>query len=333
VLSLGLTSCTAQPKENGAADATGALTLSREVVVFGAGGDLSDDTRSVQVTNTGTGTLKVSATLTGEDAAQFTLQAASFNLGAGQMRELAVTFTPVAGDLGPQHATLNLSGGNSPVAASLGGLHVEGQNGLLEPSLQWIFETYGFPLQTGDGDPTTSPLVDEPANYPLGDEVAAQTFVRADPTQPVTVQVLAAFAVPDVAPVFEFGYYGANNAKSLQQLLGLPIIPALNGQQLEPVITPVATEVLAGVVSFIPAAEPFGFYSVWPTTRFFETRTVYTEDARNTFDTSPHHVRAYPLPLQNGETVYVLATDESNRLNDFNDAVLLVRNVRPVASE
>ena len=68
---------------------------------------------------------------------------------------------------------------------------------------------------------------------------------------------------------------------------------------------------------------------MWPTTRFFEQRTVYTEDTRNTFDTSPHHVRAYPL----GDGVYVLATDESNRLNDFNDAVLLVRNVRPVTTQ
>ncbi len=318
---------------------TGGLTPSRDVVVFNAGGDISNDARTVEVTNTGTGVLKVSATVTGEDAAQFALQGTStFSLSAGQSRELTVTFTPVAGNLGPQQALLNLAGsnaaggnaaGSNTVQVALGGLHVQGQNGTLEPSLQWIFDTYGFGLQTGDQDPATSPLVDEPANYPLGDEVSAQTFVRADPAQPVTVQVLATFAVPDVAPVFEFGFYGASNAESLQPLLSLPIFPTLNGQRLEPVITPVATEVAAGVVSFTPPAEPFGFYSVWPTTRFFEQRTVYTEDARNTFDTSPHHVRAYPL----GDGGFVLATDESNRLNDFNDAVLLVRNVRPVTAQ
>ena len=225
----------------GSGTVTGGLTPSRDVVVFNAGGDISNDARTVEVTNTGTGVLKVSATVTGEDAAQFALQDAAFSLTAGQSRELTVTFTPVADDLGPQHALLNLAGsnaagsnaaGSNTAQVALGGLHVKGQNGTLKPSLQWIFDTYGFGLQTGDQDPATSPLVDEPANYPLGDEVSAQTFVRADPAQPVTVQVLATFAVPDVAPVFEFGFYGASNAESLQQLLSLPISPTLNGQTL-----------------------------------------------------------------------------------------------------
>jgi hypothetical protein len=46
-------------------------------------------------------------------------------------------------------------------------------------------------------------------------------------------------------------------------------------------------------------------------------------------------VRAYPLKERGGavvENAYVLATDESNRLNDYNDAVVVVRNVRPVAA-
>ena len=306
---------------------TGAPLLSRSALVFTAGGSIRSDAQTVRVTNTGTGGLEVSPGITGADAAQFALpERVPSELGAGQAVDLTVTFTPVSGDFGPQHATLELAGGS----VVLGGLSVRDQNGTAEPSLQWIFDTYGFPLQTGDRDPATSPLVDKPADYPLGDEVTAQTFVRADPAKPVSVQVLAAFAVPDVEPVFEFGTYAAGAAEpGLQKLLSLPTSPTLNGQRLEPVITPVAARTSAGGVSFSPTAEPFGFYSFWPTTRFFKARTVYTEDARNTFDTTSHHVRVYPLTMQNGETAYILATDESNRLNDFNDAVLLVRNVRP----
>ena len=325
VLGLTLTGCTVKPKGTDGPGTVG-LEPSRSALVFTAGGSLKDDSQTLQFTDTGTEGLEVSPTISGTDAAQFTLSdSAPFRLSAGQTHELTVTFTPVAGDFGPQHAILAFTGGGSAEVA-LGGLNVRDQNGTAEPSLQWIFDTYGFPLQTGDLDPATSPLVDEPADYPLGDEVTAQTFVRADKTQPVTVQVLAAFAVPDIEPVFEFGFYAAAAEGSLQKLLSLPTAPTLNGQRLMPAITPFAAS-SEGVVSFSPTAEPFGFYSFWPTTRFFKARTVYTEDARNTFDSTSHHVRVYPLPGE--ETTYVLATDESDRLNDFNDAVLRVHNVRP----
>lgn len=324
-LGLVLGACTV-PQGNSGAD-TARLELSRSALVFTAGGSIGSEAQTLQVTNTGTSGLEVSPGITGADAAQFALQdRGPLELGAGQAVDLTVTFTPVAGNFGPQHAALTFAGSAAQVA--LGGLSVRDQNGTAEPSLQWIFDTYGFPLQTGDRDPATSPLVDKPADYPLGDEMTAQRFVRTDPAKPVTVQVLAAFAVPDVEPVFEFGYYEAGAAEpTLQKLLSLPTSPTLNGQRLEPAITPVAARTPAGGVSFSPTAEPFGFYSFWPTTRFFRARTVYTEDARNTFDTTSHHVRVYPLALDD-ETAYILAIDESNRLNDFNDAVLLVRNIR-----
>ena len=326
LLVLGLTLAGCSATKETVEPGTDAPQLSRDMLVFTAGGSIRNDSQTLRMTNTGTDKLEVFPGITGEDAAQFALpNSAPFELSAGQALDLTVTFTPVAGDFGPQHATLELAGGS----VVLGGLSVRDQNGTAEPSLQWIFDTYGFPLQTGDRDPATSPLVEKPADYLLGDEVRAQTFVRADPAKPVSVQVLAAFAVPDVEPVFEFGYYEAGEAQpTLQKLLSLPTSPTLNGQRLEPAIVS-AGAASAGVVSFSPTAEPFGFYSFWPTTRFFKARTVYTEDLRNTFDTTSHHVRVYPLARQNGETAYVLATDESNRLNDFNDAVLLVRNVLP----
>lgn len=327
----------AEPDDGSAGDPAGRLTLSRGELVFNAGGSIPRDLRTLVVRNDGAGTLKVALAVSGEDAAQFALRdPGPFSLAAGESRELTVTFTP-SGSVGPHYASLSVDGGDTGSAqVYLGGLSVVGQDGTNEPSVQWIFDTYGLPIQTGDADPTTSPLVDEITNSPVGDEVIAQTFRRADNSQPVTVEVLATFAVTDVEPVFEFGYYGAGTSvPALQKLLSIPIDPTLNGQRLEPAIIPVA-QAEGRVVSFDPPAGAFGFYSFWPTTRFFNQRTVFSEDARNTFRNAiPHHIRPYPLKNRDGrvvENAYILATDESNRLNDYNDAVVLVRNVKPAGA-
>ena len=332
------------PGDGSGGSSDGSLVLGRNDLVFNAGGNVPSDQRTLRVRNSGDGTLTVSElAITGEDAASFALQNTSpFSLAAGQTHELAVTFTPTAGgaDLGPRSALLRITSDSfegSVQEVHLGGLSVEGQEGTKEPSLQWIFDTYGFTIQTGDEDPTTSAIVEEATNSLIGDEVMAQTFRRVDRTKPVTVEVLATFAVPDVEPVFEFGYYQAGSAEpSLQRLLSLPISPNLNGQRLEPAIVPTAAEVQEGVVSFNPSDGIFGFYSFWPTTRFFKQRTVFTEDVRNVFPNAiPHHIRVYPLKERNGavvENAYLLATDESNRLNDYNDAVVVVRNVQPAAA-
>lgn len=326
------------PDDGSGGGPAGRLTLSRSELVFNAGGGIPSDPRTLVVSNDGVGTLNIELVVSGEDAAQFALgDPGPFKLAAGESRPLTITFTP-SGSVGPHYASLGVSSGETGSAqVYLGGLNVVGQDGTKEPSVQWIFDTYGFPIQTGDADPTTSPLVDETTNVPVGDEVVAQTFSRADSNQPVTVEVLATFAVTNVAPIFEFGYYGVGaSAPALQKLLSVPIDPTLNGQRLEPAIIPVA-QAEGRVVSFDPPAGAFGFYSFWPTTRFFDQRTVYSEDARNTFRNAiPHHIRPYPLKNRDGtavENAYILATDESNRLNDYNDAVVLVRNVKPAGAE
>ncbi len=313
--------------------ATGTPTLSREALAFNAGGDVPNDVRTLTLGNPGSEALELTLSVTGANAAQFGLSSTAVSLEAGGSAEVSVTFTPSA-DLGPETATLVVAGGAETQEVELGGLSVRGQEGTNEPSLQWILDTLGLTVQTGDPDPATSQLVVPGTESFVGDEVAGQLFTRADPTQPVTVEVVAAFGVADVAPVFTFGTYAATaGTPALQELLRIPISPNVNGQRLEPIVT-TATGTQTGVISFEPPAETFGFYSFWPTTRFFGERTVYTEDARNTFDPLAHHVRAYPLRDRSGATVpdaFVLATDESNRLGDYNDAVVVVRNVRSVA--
>ncbi|NJK82440.1 MAG: hypothetical protein HC912_00075, partial [Saprospiraceae bacterium] len=81
-----------------------------------------------------------------------------------------------------------------------------------------------------------------------------------------------------------------------------------------------------GVLEFTPSTtDVFGFYSRWP---FFGNRHLYSEDALNTFNGAiPHHVRVYPHPSENN--AYIIATEEHISGFDFQDIVVIVRNVKP----
>ena len=164
----------------------------------------------------------------------------------------------------------------------------------------------------------------------VGQEVVGQTFTKASPTTPVTAEVLATFGVEN-NPVLDFGYYTAGNKGAQTEIFSIEQTPTLNAQRLAPVVTAAGSGVVSGdTVTFDPGTESFGLYSSWPGNRFFDKREVFTEDRFNTFTNAlPHHVRVYPLP---GEAnAYVVATDEFNngRGNDYNDIVVIVRNVVP----
>jgi len=311
------------------------LAQDRPRVIFSAGGASSADTRTLTLTNVGDAIIDVSSlSVEGDAAAQFSLtDSSAFSLAPGEARTLELTFT-LAG-LGPQLATLMVVS-NDPVSGTLpiplGGLGIKGQGGNLEPSLQWIFDTYGLPIASGDADASTTALVSTPTNQEVGSEVSGRTFTKASPTDPVTVEVLAAFGVEN-DPVLEFGYYAAGEAGARTQLFEVAQTPGLNAQRLAPEITGGTN----GTVSFDPGTGGFGFYSFWPTNIFFGERYVYTEDRLNTFeDAVSHHVRVYPYKGADGKVeanAYVLATDEYTKGSDYNDVVVIVRNVVPVPEE
>ena len=314
----------------------GGLVADRTPVVFTAGGATDSDARTLTLTNGGTDTVNLTGlTIGGTDAAQFALaDSAPSTLAPGATRTLNLTFTPSG--LGPQLATLTVANsGGASLEIPLGGLSVRGQGGGNEPSLQYILETYGLGIETGDEDPSTIGITDQDSNGPVGDtEIAGEFYRKADPAQPVTVQVLAAFGV-DNTPVTDFGYKvrGAGGAQT--EVLSLSGEPGLNEQRLNPAVTPTSgTAGSDGTVTFDPGAGEFGLYSFWPGNRFFDTRTVYSESNLNTFTGNlPLHVRTYPVP---GEAnAYVVATEEFNASgtsgseNDYNDIVVIIRNVVP----
>ena len=311
----------------------GGLSATPARVVFTAGSPTGSDTRTLTLTNGGTDTLNVSGlSVTGTDAAQFTLaDSSTFSLAPGASRELSLTFN--SSGLGPQLATLSVQSSASSLEVPLGGLGVKGQGGNNEPSLQWILDTYGLSISTGDNDPSTTGITDAKtvSNGLLGDEVPGQTFTKASPTEPVTAEVLATFGVEN-DPVLDFGYYTAGQPDAQTTLFNITQTPTLNAQRLAPEVTATGGTVSGDTVTFDPGTGSFGLYSFWPTNRFFSERTVYTEDALNTFPKAlPHQVRTYPLP---GEAnAYVVATEEFTSGFDYNDVVIILRNVVPAEGE
>ena len=316
----------------------GSLTANPEQVLFTAGGSTSSDTRSVTLTNGGSQVINVSSlSISGADAAQFSLSdTGAFSLEPGASRDLSLKFAKSGN--GPKLATLDIQSDDTTapnLSVPLGGLGVEGQGGNKEPSLQWILDTYGFNIATGDQDPSTTNLVNAPTEGPVGQEVTpAQTFTKASPTNPVTVEVLATFGVEN-DPVLDFGYYTAGDAGAQTEIFSIEQTPTLNAQRLAPVVTAAGSGTVDGdTVTFDPGTESFGLYSSWQTNRFFNKREVFTEDRLNTFDTLKHHVRTYPFVNREGNVepnAYVMATDEFNTKsgNDYNDIVVIVRNVIP----
>ena len=316
----------------------GSLAANPAQVLFTAGGSTSSDTRTLTLTNGGRETVNVSSlSIGGADAAQFSLaDAGAFSLAPGATRDLSLKFTKSSN--GPKLATLNIQSDDTTapnLSVPLGGLGVEGQGGQKEPSLQWILDTYGFKIATGDQDPSTTNLVNAPTEGPVGQEVTpAQTFTKASPTSPVTVQVLATFGVPN-NPVLDFGYYTAGDAGAQTEIFSIEQTPTLNAQRLAPVVTEAGKGTVSGdTVTFDPGTESFGLYSAWPSNKFFNKREVFTENRLNNFDTLRHHVRTYPFVNADGTTepnAYVMATDEFNngKGNDYNDIVVIVRNVTP----
>lgn len=284
-------------------------------------GGAASTSRTVTLRNTGNANLTInSLRVSGINADQFqiTQQPTSpVTIAPGSSIIVGVAFNPTT--IGPMGALLQIDS-NDPdtpqAAVSLRGLGTKGLGGQNEPSLQWILDTYEISNNVGDSDPTTNAI---PSTTPLGDEVSLPQFQKAGTGQ-VTLEPIAVFAPKSSSGiVVKFGYYTSGNAASKKQLF---TVPNPSYQSLRPSIS--------GSRTFDPGTGKFGFYSIWP---FFNNRTIYSEDNLNTFTGAiPHHVRVYPLKNGDGTVVsnaYVIAIEEATSAFDYQDIVLIVRNVRP----
>jgi PKD repeat protein len=302
------------------------ITINPSQLIFtDIAGGAASATQSVTIRNDGTATLNISnVQIVGSQAAQFqvvgTLPTTIAPQGSATVQ---VAFNPAIA--GPHLALLRISSNAANVATAevvLRGLGTLGNGGANEPSLQWILDTYEIKVNVGDPDPTNNALPTTPL---LGEEVALQRFERADNANPVIVEPLAVFGPTGNNPIVRFGWYTSGNAAAKNEIFNVTNTPTSNGQRINPVL-----DGATAPLTFDPGTGSFGFYSIWPA---FGNREVFSEDALNTFGGAiPHHVRVYPLKDASGTTVpnaYVVATEETTSGFDYQDVVVIVRNVRP----
>ena len=314
-----------RPSDQSSPEPVVQLVPSPSLITEGTADGIPEDAQNVFLVNAGNAALiNPTVTLSGPDKDDFSVNTSSVpsTLDPNRSASIFVTFNPTTE--GSKLATLTVSGSNSPVSAQieLRALGKEGTGGSKEPSLQQIIDTYGFEINVGDQDPTTNRL-NPPGgtsdyNQLFGDESGIQYFKRAT-DGPVTVQILGVYGPVDKNPVTGFGWYESGITTSTEELFTVGNLPATNGQSLTPTI--------AGVTEFNPTAEVFGFYSRWPS---FDNREVFLEDGLNAFDSeTPHHVRVYEIPGQ--DNTFVLAFEENTGGFDYQDIVVVVRNVDPAS--
>ena len=289
---------------------------------------------TVTIRNVGTATLTLSSILiTGADAGQFQFvgnKPTSIAVGATATVQVAMKALGTGADAaGPKDAVLQFNSNDPTVPVleiPLRGLATLGTGGTNEPSLQWILDTYQIPVNVGDDNPKDNIINSDSTKRGaplLGDEVDFQQFKRADNANPVLIEPLAIFGPTNNDPVVRFGWYTSGSAAAKNELFTVSNAPTTNGQRLNPVLNSGST------LNFDPGTSSFGFYSIWP---FFSNRELFSEDALNTFkDAIPHHVRVYPLKSSNDTTVpnaYVVAFEENTSGFDYQDVVVIVRNVK-----
>ncbi|MPZ53674.1 MAG: hypothetical protein GEU79_13240, partial [Acidimicrobiia bacterium] len=259
------------------------------------------DTETVTVTNTGDDEVVVTISGSGDDAADFTTPA-TVTVPADGETEVDILFDPNGTETGVRTATVDFAAADNSDTVSIRALAHQGQEGNEEPTLQQVFDTLEYALDTGwDGLAGGTTGI-------LGDEVEVDLFTRAS-DGPVVVTPIASFAPFEDLP---FGWVSPDG--TLNEVGTLP-----NGQQqtLLPDYTP------AGSLEFDPGTSDFGFY--YESNTF--NRVGYTEDARN-IGAVAHRARIYPL---SGDDYIVAFEDAAN--GDYQDYVFLLENVAPATED
>ncbi len=293
--------------------ASGVTTSTNELVFSAANRGKSGDAlindpvnvpQKVTVTNTGTDPVDLASTLTGPNAAKFSVTNGTGPLAPGASRDLSVSFAP-AGTDGTLSATLTVSTADgTPVRVGLYGLAAVGLEGGREPTLKQALTTLGYNLDNG-----WSSLADGTGAAAKGDEVLQPLFEKAGPG-PVTMTPVAAYAPQESLP---FGWYTADGTRNEVGALASGQLQRLN-PQLE-----------RGGRSFDPAGTSFG---LWYFSNTFN-RVGWTEDQRNANNT--HRARVYPLKDRNGTLVpnsYFVAFEDADN-GDYQDYDFVVRNIKP----
>ena len=288
------------------------------------------DTQILRITNTGDGNLTLrpgSVYTRGGDRKDFALlnfPAEGVSIKPGRRFDLQIAFAPrTSGDYTVQVARVVIASNVGAFSTDLRGLPTAGIGMDKEPSLQQVFNTFGF-QGINDGDTT-------PLEYQLGTpssdstEVNVQTLVKAG-NGPVIIRPLAVFGT-DNGPAVRVGTYTPGQADSDQPLW---YVPRESAQSVNPIVY--------GQTVIDPGSKEFGLFGEFPgfVNEDGGDRLVYSEDKLNSIwepnVAQQRKVRFYPYIDQNGTAVpnaYIVAMEEYTLNVDNQDVVFVITNVKP----
>lgn len=233
-------------------------------------------------------------------------------LAAGESLNLAVQLSP-GNSVGVLRATLRAEG-DSPTEISLSGLRARGLEGDNEPPLAQIVDALGYGVNVGG-----SGLILGTGPGLIGDEVAAPLFQRAS-AAPVTLRPVARYS-PDGPSAY--GSFVLDGQAARLQPLGT--MNSEGYQSLNPPLAPGSRS------EFDPGDQPFGIYLA---ANSYAKQNTFSLDRLNTGSTR-HATRIYPLKDRAGTVIpnsYLLGFEPSEN-GDYQDAVFVLQNVRPVTGE
>jgi hypothetical protein len=332
------------------------LALSANRLVFSAVyGQALPPAKSVTITNTGNAAANVSGlTVSGLDASSYVLapgQPKNFVVPAGTSVNVPVMFQPTAPTNCPTATNITLSNANRAAALSfstddpalpavttvLGGVISCGYGGNNEPVLSQITTALGYTdtVYAAGTNPRFLGVTIQPGT----DEISSPYFTAANPSAPVTMTALAHYSSPSLTPYHATGWYPKGAAlptngscnTSCQQLWIFPADPSLSTYNQNQKLLPTTV----GTTSFVTN----GTFGLWTGDN---QDVVFSDDALNPPSTSsttgPHDERIYPaygpghIAIPN---TYLVAIDtgraSESKNHDFQDVVMILRNVRPAA--
>jgi hypothetical protein len=312
-------------------------------LVFSTLKTTATDPRFVTLQNTGSSPISVTGlTIGGINPSQFKLaagQPTSFTIQPDATAKVGARFTPTS--VGNKFATLtianNSSTGNHVV--SLRGVSARGTQGNTEPQLAALVDLFGYSTDVG-----FTGVNQASTRAPLGDEISAPYWVRADASKPVQMIPIARYVQANLNPIdngrttkFSGGRQTLYRFPPDEQLDDIPDDAVDNAIYTENQKT--FPKIYSGTTSFNPTAA-FGLYGNF---------NNYSDDAFNrqidseTLEpTTPpvyyHNVRVYPAKGSGGAVIpnaYILAVDVKVTIDknfDHQDQVMLLLNAKPEAS-